>query len=212
MNLLAGVLSNRFFLNEAAESDLRRYWARIQRESGQRAADAYRNILAEPGRSHPALVAKVAQLLNDLGDVAASMALFEHLVMHYRNQGPENHLRACLNHLAIGHWQRGNLGKALDLFGELELSCHKSGDLAGLAGVLSGRALVFTVQGELDRALELHREEERLCRQLRDCAGLASCLCNQANLYRRRGDFEAAIALARESQNICRDRGDLAGA
>ena len=199
-------------LYSAQESEVRRLWTRIHTESELRATDAYEiPELTGLNAERAGFVVNVAGLFRDFGAPAAAQPLLEGVARWAAEADEPGQLQASLGDLAVIHFDRGRLDRAMELLLEQERICHELDDPRGVARSLGNQGVVQHARGDPDRAMELHREQERICRELVDQAGVAQSLGNQAGIQKERGEPGHAIELLLEQEGIYRELGDPDG-
>ncbi len=189
------------------QSEVKTYWAQVERESQHRLLDAYRPVLQDPRLGTQSSWC-VAELLWDTGHLDESSALWKQLADQARELGDKAALKTAVANQALIHRNRGELDEAMALMKEQEQLCRELGDKAGLHRSLGNQAVILRDRGRPDDAMTLHKEEERIYRELGDKAGLQVCLGNQALILRDRGELDEAMALHKNAERLCRELGD----
>jgi tetratricopeptide (TPR) repeat protein len=193
----------------ADEFDAKSYWARLE-EHSFRMVDAYRPVLADPGRL-PDLTFMISLLFMHAGHPAEALAVLEYLVGHYRRTSNPRALRACLVNQAVILRDRGEGDKAAALLAELEQLSADAGDQNMLRLSLHNQAIILRRRGDLDAAMAQCKRVEQICRALGRQDGLHACLGEQALILQDRGDLDGALALETEVEHLCRELNDKDG-
>jgi hypothetical protein len=210
---LAALLADPQFLTRAwaaRPAELRAHWARVERATPLRLADAYRALREAPEADADAAWA-VSVLLAETGNLTESLALGARLEALARAAGDLARVRASLGVRAVALARRGDVRGGMELLRRQEQFARQQGDRAALAVNLGNQGAFLRDLGDRERALARHREAEQLCRALEDWVGVAAALGNQGVLSRDGRDDDRALDLFRQQEAMCRAQGDLAG-
>jgi nephrocystin-3 len=209
------LLGNLEFFKKAWDNDqseVMRFWARVETQSDLKLVDAYADALGAPQDiADSAILMDLALLLENTGHVEEALALSQFLVEHFRSIGDFALLQRALGEQGWVLRLRGDLDGALMLHKEQERICRELDVPKGLQASLGNQALILKDRGDLDGAMKLLKEQERICRELGDPAALSVSLGNQAIILQMRGDLDGAMKLLKEQERICRELGDPAG-
>ncbi|HBL28013.1 MAG TPA: hypothetical protein DD490_14350 [Acidobacteria bacterium] len=192
--------------------EVRRIWARLERETSLRAVRVYGPALADPGLfGSVECIWYLSALLSDLGSTTAALALRSWLVGHYHHVGDKANEIVSLGHVAFLQRRLGRLDEALQTLNNAEELCDQSGDEARLMEIVVNRASVQMDLGDADSALATYRDLERrfplpsvsptALRAFHNGIGLA---------HMARGDLDAALQAFEEAARLGHDAGDLA--
>ncbi len=194
-----------------SESDMLRYWSRLEAESPYRAAEAYRDAASTP---HPwgatettAFRFLVADFLKQTGNLELAASLYQLLIDCYRASGDDAMLERCLgNYAGILH-DFGKVDEAEAMQAEAQMIAKRSGDLKSYAIATAARGSIFFDRGRYEEADQMYEEAERIRRDMDDRQGLAFVLGNRAGIRAKKGDLSGAMTLLREQQQIGREAG-----
>ncbi len=198
------------------ESELRRYWARLE-EQGLKLADAYWAVLKAPDFQSmemlvtPQILSTLSSLLNDLGHSQEALILIERTLEYAQKENDEKALAGAL--IAKAHTTRGqgDLDSSVRLCEQAQAIFLKRGDLAGTALAVENEAVARKGKGELERALQLQHQAFELHQKLGDRPGVMRSLGNQGVIHLLQADFETALALFRRQEALCKELGDQTG-
>ncbi|MFO7907231.1 MAG: tetratricopeptide repeat protein, partial [Pirellulaceae bacterium] len=194
-------------LYELNESDVRRYWTQLERNSAFRSPATYRDLLLSP-TSEPATAWLVGVLLINLGHTELATAFWQSLAGHFKKtEQTANRARALINGAECARVQ-GITSEAIQCFREAVPILRSNKDWRGVVASFVGLANIHLDRRELAEALSLYRKAERLATRMRDKPGLACSLGGQARIMFCKGEYKKALQLLRQEEKICAELGD----
>jgi tetratricopeptide (TPR) repeat protein len=190
------------------ESDVRSYWATLEKNSAFKRASVYEEVVQNPGRNvdHSWIV---GLLLGEGSALREALRLRAGLTSHFRARGQWQAVASNLGIAANLHYVLGEFSAAVPLHDERIRIHRRIGPPERLAAAIGDRALVVMDLGKAEEALELFREEEKIFRSQNYWVGLQASLGNQSLILKQRGDMDAALERLDEQEAICRREQDM---
>lgn len=196
----------------ANQFEVKRLWASIEESSPLRMAEAYKNIIENPGViKDKNLLLHIALLIRDSGMVKEAILLLDHLMGRSRIHDPDKSYATILTTLSTCLLDNAEIERAFSINVELRRLWQKLENDVGVAVCEVNQGTIWRNRGELSRAVRLFENAATALRSNGRTIELADCLGKLADTHTLQGNAASAAKLLDEKEGLHRAAGDFAG-
>ena len=189
------------------EFSVRSCWSRIEERGGIKIVDAYKPVLAEPGK-YGDKSSGVAYLLFNTSHFGEAGILYDHLISLYRDRDDLWSLKESYEKMGLVLTYRNDIEGALKMLKEEERLCRQLNDSFGLYDCLAHQAVPLYSVGDWDSinrvVTELENNRGRINKR-----GLTRVLHMKGLMLFEMGNLEEAVNIFIEKEKVCREIKDV---